>query len=41
MGSLWEYYNPNPNDKAVGDCTIRAMTKALDMPWDGNTAIGS
>lgn len=30
--SYWQYYQPNPNhDKVVGDCTIRAMTKALDM----------
>lgn len=33
--SYWQYYQPNPNhDKVVGDCTIRAMTKALDMSWD-------
>lgn len=33
--SYWQYYQPNPHhDKVVGDCTIRAMTKALDMPWD-------
>lgn len=27
-------YNPNPKGKAVGDCTIRALTKALDKSWD-------
>ena len=33
--SLWQYYQPNPHhDKVVGDCTIRAMTKALNMSWD-------
>ena len=28
------YYNPNPLGKNVGDCVIRALTKALDMSWE-------
>ena len=27
-------YNPNPKGKAVGDCAIRAISKALGMDWD-------
>ncbi len=30
---MWIYWNPNPNGKQVGDCTIRAITKALDKEW--------
>ena len=29
------YFNPNPRHKnSVGDCTIRAVSKALDIPWE-------
>ena len=27
-------YNPNPERKLVGDCVIRAISKALDQSWD-------
>ena len=27
-------YNVNPADKKVGDCVIRALTKALGMTWE-------
>lgn len=27
-------YNPNPCGKQIGDCAVRAMAKALDLPWD-------
>lgn len=27
-------YNPNPNCSKVGDCTVRAISKALNMDWD-------
>lgn len=30
----YEFYNPNPQGKVVGDCTVRAITKALDLDWD-------
>ncbi len=29
------YYNPNPkNMKTVGDCTVRAISKALNISWE-------
>lgn len=28
------YYNPNPKSNRVGDCVIRAITKALESDWD-------
>ena len=27
------YYNPNPLRLSVGDCTIRAISRALHMSW--------
>ena len=30
---MWEKYNPNPLSKLVGDCVIRALTKALDRTF--------
>ena len=30
----WEYYNPNPRRKRVGDCSVRALCKALGESWD-------
>lgn len=27
------YYNPNPQKNTVGDCVIRALTKAFDSGW--------
>lgn len=31
---MFVMYNPNPNNKRVGDCVIRAISKALNMPWE-------
>ena len=28
------YYNPNPMSRIVGDCAIRAISKALDIDWE-------
>lgn len=28
------FYNPNPKGSYVGDCTIRALSKALSVPWN-------
>ena len=28
------HYNPNPHGEYVGDCVIRAITKALDKSWN-------
>lgn len=31
---MFRYYNPNPLSKQVGDCTVRAITKLLNLSWD-------
>lgn len=31
---MWVYYNPNPAGRTVGDCAVRALTIALDVPWE-------
>jgi hypothetical protein len=31
---MFKYYNPNPMNKRVGDCVIRAISKALDWEWN-------
>lgn len=28
------YYNPNPAGRNVGDCVIRAISKALNLTWE-------
>lgn len=30
----WEVYNPNPIALEGIDCTVRALTKALNIPWE-------
>lgn len=30
---MYEKYNPNPLGKNVGDCTVRAIAKALNVDW--------
>lgn len=30
----YSYYNENPAGKAVGDCTVRALSKALGQTWE-------
>lgn len=30
----YRYYNANPDKKHVGDCVIRAITKALSQAWE-------
>lgn len=30
----YNFYNPNPYNKLVGDCVIRAICKALNKDWD-------
>lgn len=29
----FQLYNPNPTGKNVGDCTVRAISKALGQSW--------
>ena len=31
---MWIEYNPNPCGRRVGDCTVRAITKALNVDWE-------
>lgn len=35
----YTYFNPNPHHLRVGDCVVRALSKALDQTWD-ETYIG-
>ena len=31
---MLEFYNPNPVGRMVGDCAVRAVSKALDISWE-------
>ena len=31
---MYVYFNANPKGLRVGDCTIRAISKALDQAWE-------
>lgn len=31
---MWIKYNPNPLGRDGIDCTVRALTKALNIPWE-------
>ena len=31
---MWKEYNPNPVARNVGDCSVRAIAKALDITWE-------
>lgn len=31
---MYKYYNPSPVGARVGDCSVRALTKALDVDWE-------
>ena len=31
---MWKKYNPNPAGRSVGDCAVRAVSKALDKTWE-------
>lgn len=30
----FQYYQPNPSGRNVGDCTVRALSKALNQTWE-------
>ena len=32
--SRWRLYNPSPVGRNVGDCSVRAVAKALDTDWE-------
>lgn len=31
---MWIPYNPNPTGRRVGDCSVRAVSKALGVSWE-------
>ena len=31
---MWQYFNPNPIKKRIGDCTVRAISIATGMNWE-------
>lgn len=31
---MWIYYNPNPTGRNTGDCSVRAVAKALNTDWE-------
>lgn len=31
---MYVYFNPNPKNKLVGDCVIRAISKVTGLSWD-------
>lgn len=31
---MWIEWNPNPTARRVGDCSVRAVAKALDISWE-------
>lgn len=31
---MYKKYNPNPAGRNVGDCAVRAISKALDTDWE-------
>lgn len=31
---MYIYYNPNPEEKSVGDCSVRAIAKATNKDWN-------
>lgn len=31
---MWIQYNPNPTGRYVGDCAVRAVSKALGVDWE-------
>lgn len=33
---MWIHYNPNPTGRQVGDCSVRAVAKALNVDWEAS-----
>lgn len=31
---IWQYFNENPYQRSVGDCAVRAVSKALGQSWE-------
>lgn len=36
---MWVKYQPNPCGRNVGDCAVRAISKALGMDWETAYAV--
>lgn len=36
---MYVEYNPNPVGRSVGDCSVRAVAKALDIDWESAYAM--
>lgn len=36
---VYVYYNPNPAGRRVGDCSVRAVSKALKIDWESAYAM--
>lgn len=36
---MWIKYNPNPVGRSVGDCSVRAISKALGIDWESAYAL--
>lgn len=32
--NTWVYFNPSPSGRNVGDCSVRAVAKALGVDWE-------
>lgn len=32
--SRWQYFQNNPTGRSVGDCSVRAISAALDVDWE-------
>ena len=39
MIRMWVEYKNNPFGKQVGDCVVRAVSKALELPWEDAYAL--
>lgn len=35
---VWVFYNPSPVGRSVGDCSVRAIAKALNIDWETDRA---
>lgn len=38
---MWQLFNPNPTGRNVGDCSVRALAKALDVSWETAYALAT
>lgn len=36
---MWKLFNNNPSGRYVGDCAVRAVSKALDVTWEAAYAL--